>query len=215
MTDPADPVATAPAVPAVEFWFDFASTYSHLAAQRIEDAAAARGVAVTRRPFLLGPIFAAPGWNTSPLAIYADKGANMLRDMQRLCALQGLPPMVPPSPFPQHSVLAARVALILPAAQVPAFGRGVYMAEFAEGRDISRPETLAPILDGLGLDPRATMEAAQDPANKSALRAQTERAMALRIYGAPTFVTSDGELFWGADRLEHALDWETGAAPRP
>lgn len=201
--------------PAVEFWFDFASTYSHLAAQRIEAQAEARGVGVTWRPFLLGPIFVAQGWKTSPFAIYPNKGANMLRDMQRLAALQGLAPVVAPEPFPQNSLLAARVALTVDPGLLPAFARAVYLAEFADGHDISKLETLTPILADLGLDPEATFEAARADAVKSTLRAQTERAMALRIYGAPTFVTTDGELFWGNDRLEHALDWEAGTAPRP
>ncbi len=29
----------------------------------------------------------------------------------------------------------------------------------------------------------------------------------LGFFGAPTFTTADGELFWGNDRLEQALRW--------
>ncbi|MCB1473120.1 MAG: DsbA family protein, partial [Rhodobiaceae bacterium] len=54
----------------IDFWFDFASTYSYLTAMRIEEAAEAAGIAVAWRPFLLGPIFAALGWKTSPFNIY-------------------------------------------------------------------------------------------------------------------------------------------------
>jgi 2-hydroxychromene-2-carboxylate isomerase len=43
--------------------------------------------------------------------------------------------------------------------------------------------------------------------NKLALRAQTELAGTLGIFGAPSFITADGELFWGNDRLEAALAW--------
>ncbi|MEO1473211.1 MAG: DsbA family protein, partial [Pseudomonadota bacterium] len=50
----------------VEFWFEFASTYSYLSAMRIDAEARRRGVDVVWRPFLLGPIFASQGWNTSP-----------------------------------------------------------------------------------------------------------------------------------------------------
>jgi 2-hydroxychromene-2-carboxylate isomerase len=39
------------------------------------------------------------------------------------------------------------------------------------------------------------------------LREQTARAQELGIFGAPTFITKDGELFWGDDRLEQALAW--------
>jgi 2-hydroxychromene-2-carboxylate isomerase len=41
--------------PKLEFWFDFASTYSYLSASRAEAAAERAGVAVPWEPFLLGP----------------------------------------------------------------------------------------------------------------------------------------------------------------
>ena len=41
---------------------------------------------------------------------------------------------------------------------------------------------------------------------KPRLREQTDRAQQLGIFGAPTFVVGS-ELFWGSDRLEHALDF--------
>ena len=55
--------------PAMQFWFEFASTYSYPAAMRIEALAADRGVTIEWRPFLLGPIFAAQGWSDSPFNI--------------------------------------------------------------------------------------------------------------------------------------------------
>ena len=70
----------------IQFWFEFASTYSYLSAMRIEEDAARLGVAVDWQPFLLGPIFAAQGWNTSPFNLYPAKGRYMWRDMERLCA---------------------------------------------------------------------------------------------------------------------------------
>jgi 2-hydroxychromene-2-carboxylate isomerase len=34
------------------------------------------------------------------------------------------------------------------------------------------------------------------------------------IFGAPTFFAEDGEMFWGNDRLEQALDWAVTQARR-
>ena len=45
---------------------------------------------------------------------------------------------------------------------------------------------------------------AQSDANQAVLRAQTERAQALGIFGAPSFVVGD-ELYWGNDRLGAAV----------
>jgi len=45
----------------LRFWFEFASTYSYLSAERIRALAENAGVAVEWQPFLLGPIFKAQG----------------------------------------------------------------------------------------------------------------------------------------------------------
>src|ERR1700678_2166990 len=99
------------AKPTLDFWFEFASTYSYPAAMRIAAAAGAAGVAVNYRPFLLGPIFKAQGWNTSPFHLFPNRGRYMWRDVERVCAGLGLP-FCRPEPFPQSSLLASRVELV-------------------------------------------------------------------------------------------------------
>ena len=187
----------------LEFWFEFASTYSYPAAARIEAAAAAAGVPIAWRPFLLGPIFRAQGWNDSPFNLYPAKGRYMWRDLARVCASLDLP-LREPSVFPRNGLLAARVACrFADEPWCPAFVRGVYRANFAEDRDISDPTVLASCLTAIG-QPAAERIAAAN-AEKERLREQTERATALGIFGAPSFTVGE-ELFWGNDRLEAALD---------
>ena len=191
--------------PKIEFWFEFASTYSYLSAMRIAPLAEARGVDVEWRPFLLGPIFVAQGWDSSPFNLYPAKGRNMWRDMERECAALGLP-LVRPDPFPQMTLMPARVALrAIAAGAGPAFCRAVFMAEFGQGRDISDLGVLADILTEVGLSPDL-IEQSQSPENKAALKAIGAEAAARDLFGAPSFVVGD-ELFWGNDRLEQALDW--------
>jgi 2-hydroxychromene-2-carboxylate isomerase len=72
------------AAPALDFWFEFSSTYSYPAALRIGALAAEAGVEVRLRPLLLGPIFQAHGWNTSPFILYPAKGRHMWRDLERI-----------------------------------------------------------------------------------------------------------------------------------
>jgi len=190
------------------FWFDFASTYSYLAAMRIGALASARGVEVAWQPFLLGPIFKAQGWETSPFNLYPAKGRYMWRDMERQAARLGLPPVTRPDPFPQPSLLAARTALVgLEDGWGEDFSRAVFAAQFVEGKGIAEPATLAPILTDLGADPGAVLARTQAPEIKDRLRVATEEAARLGVFGAPSFTAEDGELFWGNDRLEEALDW--------
>jgi 2-hydroxychromene-2-carboxylate isomerase len=191
----------------LDFWFDFASTYSYPAAMRIAPLGRDAGVAVRFRPFLLGPLFKAHGWGTSPFNLYPAKGRHMWRDLERLCTDLDLS-FGRPEPFPQNSLLAARVALV--GSGVPwgeDFCRAVFRAQFADGRRIDDPAVLSDILARLQVDPAPVLDAAQTDDNKVRLRAQTDAAQRLGIFGAPTFVTADGELFWGNDRLERALAW--------
>jgi 2-hydroxychromene-2-carboxylate isomerase len=189
----------------VTFWFELASTYSYPAAMRFDAEAEKRGVATIWRPFLLGPIFVARGWSTSPFNIYPDKGRYMWRDVQRICAALELP-FTPPPNLPQNSLSAARVATALDAAERPAFARAMYTLQFGEGRDIADFATIEEALRRSGRDPDLTRRARDDQI-KHALRQAVEEAQAQGVFGAPSFTTPDGELFWGNDRLETALDW--------
>ena len=190
----------------INFWYDFASTYSYPVAMRIEALARERGVALRWRPFLLGPIFATQGWKDSPFNLYPVKGRYMMRDLERTCARLGLA-FVKPEPFPQNAMQAARLALALPEAARGAFTRAVYHAQFALGRNISERAVLADILQGLGHHPASVFEPAADAPVKARLKLETETAQRLGVFGAPSFVTEDGELFWGNDRLEEAVTW--------
>ena len=195
----------------VAFWFEFASTYSYPAAMRFERLAAERGVAVSWRSFLLAPIFGAQGWNDSPFNIYPAKGRYMWRDLARICDEHGIP-MRRPSQFPRGSLLAARIVAGNPDAEwIPAFVRAVYRANFADDRDIGSPDTIASCLAAADQSPDPLLERAAAPEVKAQLRASTDEAIALGVFGAPSFVAA-GELFWGHDRLESALRWAVSRA---
>ena len=190
----------------IEFWYDFASTYSYLSAMRIEALAGAAGVGIEWRPFLLGPIFAAQGWTTSPFNLYPAKGRNMVRDIERLAAARGLR-FALPERFPQNSLMAARLALVgSDEGWIAPFTRAVYAAEFADGADISDRGRMGTILQSLGVDSKRIFSCIEQPDLKQRLKQQTERAQAHGIFGAPSFVVGE-ELFWGDDRLEQALEW--------
>jgi 2-hydroxychromene-2-carboxylate isomerase len=191
---------------AVEFWFEFASSYSYPAALRIEALARSEGVPVVWRPFLLGPVFRAQGWTDSPFNLFPVKGRYMWRDLERICAELSIP-FRRPSQFPRNGLLAARIACWFATEPwVPEFVRSVYRANFAEDLDISSTSLLESRLDSLGQPGAALIQQAQSPESKEKLRAQTERAVALGIFGAPTLVVGP-ELFWGNDRLEAAISW--------
>ena len=192
----------------LQFWFEPASTYSYVAAMRIEEECARAGVPLEWKPFLLGPIFAQQqGIKDSPFNVNPVRGRYMWRDMERLCAKYGLP-FRKPSVFPRNSTLAARVALVsLEEPWGPDFVRAVYAANFAHDQDISSRAVLGELLGKVGADGQAVLSRAESEENKPRLREQTTRAIELGLFGAPNFIVK-GELFFGQDRLEDALAFQ-------
>lgn len=198
-------------MPTVEFWYEFASTYSHVAAQRIEAAARTVGVPVVWRAFLLGPIFRQQGWNDSPFNIYPAKGAYMWKDLERQCAKHDVP-FRKPTRFPRPSLLATRIALALDSSpeRVAEFTRRVYLANFHDDADTTSEAIVRDVLFSMNLaDADTVLAQATAPETKERLRLRGEEAFARGIFGAPTFLVGN-ELYWGNDRLEDALLYCSG-----
>jgi 2-hydroxychromene-2-carboxylate isomerase len=193
--------------PVLDFWYEFASPYSCLSALRIEKLAEEAGVGLRWRPFLLGPIFAAQGWNTSPFALFPSKGRYMWRDTARRGRRQGIS-LVKPENFPQNSLVAARLALAgREEGWTPAFSKALFRAHFCEGRNLAEEAVLSWALKEAGGDPNLALPLSRSEEVKGRLKAEIEYAKSIGIFGAPFFVAGDGELFWGDDRLEEALEW--------
>ena len=134
----------------------------------------------------------------------------MWRDMERICDALGLP-LRRPDPFPQNSLLAARVALALDGES-----RAAFLARRLPRRIRRRPADRRSRdprgrAERIGVEPEAALARAEDAANKERLKAECARAKSLGLPGAPCLVAEDGEIFWGNDRLEQGLDWATRA----
>jgi 2-hydroxychromene-2-carboxylate isomerase len=197
----------------IDFWFDFGSNYSYLSALRIDHLARQAGVAIRWQPFLLGPIFGSFGWATSPFVLQPKKGAHVWDDMRRQCAKYAFP-WQRPSVFPRNAVLATRVALY--GAREPwiaDFVKAIMRANFARDEDISGEAKVIDMLHELALPAVAIVAECKNEANKPRLREQTERAMALGIFGAPTFFVGN-EMYWGNDRLDDAIELASGKRVR-
>lgn len=190
----------------LEFWFDFASTYSYVAASRIQGLCRDAGVELAWKPFTLGPIFAMQGWNDSHFNLNQRRGDYMWRDMERLTAKFDLP-WKRPSVFPRNSIPALRIACAI--ANEPwcgEFVRRVFIANFGEDRDIAQ-ESVRDVLRGLGRNADAVLAFSATPEQRGKLRENTERAVQLGIFGAPNCIVN-GELFWGEEAMEDAIGWQ-------
>jgi 2-hydroxychromene-2-carboxylate isomerase len=181
----------------VEFWFDFASTYSYVSAMRVEELIVPSGLRLKWMPFLLGPIFAGQGWDSSPFNVYPAKGKYMWRDMERLCARHDLP-LKRPETFPQFALLATRVAVAAAdETWLPAYCRAVFHAEYGLGCDITDQKVVAEALAQAGADPAVWIGRAGDDAIKQALKDRVARhrpkAFSVRRPSSHRMVNCSGE----------------------
>jgi 2-hydroxychromene-2-carboxylate isomerase len=130
----------------------------------------------------------------------------MWRDLERRAAKLGVP-YRRPSTYPVNSLPTARVALAVKRnVWCQRFTEESFRLHWTEGRLIGTEDNLDAALGTLGLDAAQVLKLANSPENKEALKAQTPRAIARGIFGAPSFVVGK-ELFWGDDRLEDAIAW--------
>ncbi len=194
----------------LEIWFEFASTYSYLTVSRVQTLLHENQIEYVWRPFLLGPIFRDRGLTTSPFVLDPLRGAYMWRDMERRAKRYGLE-FKRPSTFPLNGLNAARImTAALNEQWCGHFAKLVFEAQFGRGKDISDEAVLKAALSACDVDPDHWFDLSQQEDTKQKLRAFTDKARALGIFGAPSFVVGE-ELFWGDDRLEDAIEWAMDA----
>lgn len=180
----------------IDFWYDPISPYAWLAFDALPQALAGCHYAVRHQPVLFAGLLKAHG-HKGPAEI-APKQVWTYKQVQWLAARQGTP-LARPTPHPFNPLALLRLAL----ACAPAGGhpnRRVVEATFrhawcAEGADPNEPTRLAALREQL--QPQRNPDSAEV---KDELRARTEAAIALGLFGVPTYMVA-GELFWGLDAL--------------
>jgi len=190
----------------IEFWFDFGSNYSYLSVMRVVE----QGIDVSWQPFLLGPIFQSFGWSNSPFVLQKEKGEYTWRDMERQCRKYDIP-WRKPTQFPRLGVLPSRIMLVgMDQPWTSEFARRVMVRNFHLDQEIQSSEAMTTILTELDLPAAELIAKAQSESIKARLREQTDTGMRRKVFGAPTFFAR-GQMFWGNDRLEDALQFASEA----
>ncbi len=185
----------------VDFYFDFSSPYSYLAAESIDELATRHGYTVNWIPMMLGVIFKETG--SAPLTQqHPWRASYAVMDFKRSAEMASVPFRYP-SRFPQASHNAARVLLWLQQTapqKARAFALAVFRSLFVHDGDIQDADNLAAIGRTLDIDEAGLRAAIQDPAIKQRLAQNNEAATARQVFGAPTFFVGS-EQFWGHDRM--------------
>jgi 2-hydroxychromene-2-carboxylate isomerase len=193
----------------IDFWFDYTCPYAYLASTQIEGLAHRAGARLRWRPMLLGGVFGAVG---TPQRLFAtlspQKARHGARDLERWASRFGVPLHVPAG-HPLRTVEALRATLATGCD--PAVIHGLFAAYFRAGRCPSDEDVLRAVLSGAGHDAEEVLAATRSDKFRAALRAETDEAVRIGIFGAPACVV-DGEIFWGQDRLD-ALAEALGIPP--
>jgi 2-hydroxychromene-2-carboxylate isomerase len=188
----------------VTFYFDLGSPYAYLTAERISALFAEAGLEQPEwQPVLLGGLFQRferGSWSLTP-----DRKAG-IAEVERRAAAYGLPPLRWPDPFPANTLTAMRAATFAKqTGRTVAFALAAFRQAFAAGRDLSDPDNVAVAGAACELHPRALLKAVGTDGVKTALREATERAGDAGVFGVPSLVVG-GEVFWGDDRVEDAIE---------
>jgi 2-hydroxychromene-2-carboxylate isomerase len=184
----------------LDFWFDYSCPYAYLGSTQVEALARRTGAELTVRPMLLGGVFRAVGAPQNMIDVLSPpKALHNLNDMLRWAEFFGVPLSVPGG-HPFRTVEALRATLLTRCD--PAVIHGFYRAYWIDGQKPSEPATLRAVLSAAGHDPDAILAHLQDDAVKDDLRRRTDEAIALGIFGAPTFIVNGAQLYWGQDRID-------------
>ena len=194
--------ARTPESPEATFYYDLASPYAYLAAERISGVFEEAGAAQPEwQPILLGGLFKRFGRESWARGPGREDG---MREIERRASAYGLPPINWPEPFPGQTLVAMRAATYAKEiGRTVSFSLAAFRQAFAAGRDLTERDNVLLAAAAAEMHPRAVLSAVERNSVKRTLREATGRAGDLGVQGVPSVVVG-AEVFWGDDRLEEA-----------
>lgn len=194
----------------IQFWFSIGSTYSYLTVMRLDAIERRYDVRFDWRPFSVRALM--QEMNNVPFVGKPAKERYMWRDLERRAGVHGLPLKLPVEYPLEHFDLANRIAIVAAdEGWCPAYARSAYRLWFNEGVPAGSDSNVRASVEIAGQDPDRVLETAATTEVGDAYEAATATARILGIFGSPSFVVGDDELFWGDDRLEDAVGFALGS----
>lgn len=185
----------------LDFYFDFSSSYSYIAAASIDELAGDCGWQVRWQPIALGAIFHQRGHQLPERGTMKQR--YIWRDVERSARLAGLPYHWP-EPFPFNSIPLARAFVWLSmtdANRARGLAKALFHELYGSASDAQDSDgLLRAVAEKVGLAAQDLQAGSQELSVKASLKEATELAMERGVFGAPTFVVEQ-EIFWGADRM--------------
>ena len=190
----------------IEFWFSIGSTYTYLSVTRLKEVEQKFEVKFSWQPFSVRKIMLEMD-NVPFPPTKQVKADYMWRDIERRAQGYGFEAKVP-APYPLKEFdLANTIAVIgMQEGWCSDYVIATYRRWFVAGLEPGSEPNVSESLREIDQDPERVLELAADETIAKAYLSQTEQAQSKNIFGSPSFIV-DGELFWGDDRLEDAVNW--------
>lgn len=188
----------------LSFFFDPVSPYAYLAFEQLPSALQGLSVVVHYRPILFAGLLKALG-NKGPAEVPGKREwtyRQVLWHAHRLGVVLDLPPMHPFNPLPLLR-LCLSVDDPMPGCVNRFVAEQVFRHVWQGGADPLDPVRLVGLQESLQAHARLRGRDWMSPESESVkqrLRTNTEEALALGVFGVPTFSVGQ-RLFWGLDAL--------------
>ena len=192
------------------FFYDFASPWSYLAAERMNGAL---GVVPVWQPVDAAAVGGTDGQADPSPSPAARPGATRARRppdelvaaVERRAAAQGLPPIRWPTPWPPDPGAALRAAIFAQGAgRAVAFSLAALRQAFAAGRDLGEMDNVLVAAAACELHPRAVLKGIESATVGERLVAANAAAAARGLRRVPAIALGD-EVFEGEDAVEAAM----------
>lgn len=189
----------------IDFYFDFVSPFAYLAFEQLPEALAGHSYQVHYKPVLFAGLLQHHG-QRGPAEIPGKRDWTY-RHVMWLAQHHGIDMQMPAGhPFNPLALLRLAIACSSNGEPNRFVTESIFRHVWRGALDAADPARLQTLVQQLA--PRQDM---QDAAVKARLRQNTEEAVALGVFGVPTFVV-DGKLFWGFDALPMLRDYVSGGA---
>ena len=186
----------------IDYYFSTLSPFAYLGGLRLEEIAARHGAGVTYKPFDILALFPRTG-GVSPKDRHPSRMAYRAQDLPRQARKAGMPLNLKPAHWPtnaapsSYAIIAAQNA---GGGQLGVLVHSILRACWTEERDIAEEAVIRDCLEKAEFDPNLVDSGLLTGAETYA--ANLEEAVGAGVFGAPFYVTAEGEMFWGQDKLE-------------
>lgn len=190
----------------IDYYFASLSPFTYLAGTRLEQIVKKHGATITYKPLDIMALFARTG-GIAPKDRHSSRMEYRGQELRRQSAKTGLALTLKPAFWPtnmapsSYAIIAAQNA---GGGDMGALVHSLTAACWAHELDIAEEPVIRDCLTKAGFDPELVNSGMLQGAETYA--ANLEDAVSAGAFGAPFYVTDQGERFWGQDRLDD-LDW--------